>query len=215
MTAAQPQRPTDPRIERSRMLILKAAVDQLAEAGYGGFSVEAVAARAGVAKSTLYRHWPDKLALITDAFGSFHEHMSPDITDASPRERVQRLVRHVAEVLLDSTFSRCIPALIEAAQRDPQLREFHHHYSTRRRQELVEVIAHGVAAGDLPGHVDPELAALALLGPLFYQRLMSAEAFPPDRTNDLVTAVLGAPPRRPRRDPGRARSPRQDQAGSR
>jgi hypothetical protein len=81
--------------------------------------------------------------LVTDAFGSFHEHMAPEVADASPRGRVERMVRHVAEVLVDSTFSRCIPALVEAAQRDAQLREFHHRYSTRRRQELVEGIAHG------------------------------------------------------------------------
>ena len=67
----------DPRVERSRQVILQAALDELGEVGYGTFRIESVAARAGVGKSTIYRHWTDKLALIADAFETFHVQMSP------------------------------------------------------------------------------------------------------------------------------------------
>ncbi len=189
---SQAQGKTDPRIERSRMVIRQAAVEELAGVGYGAFTIESVAARAGVAKSTIYRHWPDKLALIADALETFHEHAVPDIRGASPRERVRLLVRHVAEILVDSTFSACIPALVEGAERDPRVREFHHRHSARRRQGLVDVIAEGVAAGDFPARLDPELAAQALLGPIFYSRLMSGRPFDPERSGDLVDLVLPA-----------------------
>ena len=116
----------DPRVERSRALILTAAVAELAEVGYGGVTIEAVAARAGVGKSTIYRHWNDKLELIADAFETFHERMVPDLGERPPRECIAILLGHVAEVVVDSTFSRCIPALIEGAERDPRLRAFHH-----------------------------------------------------------------------------------------
>jgi hypothetical protein len=53
------------------------------------------------------------------------------------------------------------------------------------------VIAEGVATGDVPTHLDPELAALALLGPIIYCRLMSHEPFNPERASDLVETVLG------------------------
>ena len=75
---------TDPRVERSRQVILQAALDELGEVGYGAFRIESVAARARVGKSTIYRHWPDKLALIADAFETFHVQMVPDTT-AVPR----------------------------------------------------------------------------------------------------------------------------------
>jgi TetR/AcrR family transcriptional regulator of autoinduction and epiphytic fitness len=181
----------DPRVERSRQVILQAALDELGEVGYGSFRIESVAARAGVGKSTIYRHWPDKLALIADAFETFHVQMVPGTESGSPRERVESLVRHVAEVFVDSTFSVCIPALIEGAERDPRLRAFHHQYSSQRRQSLIDVIAEGVAGGDFPASLDPELATLALLGPIIYQRLMSDEPFDPDRAIDLVDTVLG------------------------
>ena len=160
------------------MVILEAAVDELARVGYGGVTIESVAARAGVGKSTIYRHWPDKLALIADAFETFHEQMVPDLSDRPVRESVELLIRHVAEVVVDSTFSRCIPAMIEGAERDPRVRDFHHRYSAERRQALVELIARGIEDGELGAMVDPELAtAAALLGVIFYRRLMTGEPF--------------------------------------
>jgi TetR/AcrR family transcriptional regulator of autoinduction and epiphytic fitness len=188
---ALPEDRIDPRIERSRMVVLTAAVDELSEAGYGGVTIEAVAARAGVAKSTIYRHWPDKLALIADAFETFHEEMVPDLSALSARESVELLLGHVAEVVVDSTFSRCIPALIEGAERDPRVREFHHRYSAERRQALIDLVARGIREGEFRTDVDPELATGALLGAIFYRRLMTGEPFAPDGAAELVRTVLG------------------------
>jgi AcrR family transcriptional regulator len=175
-------------------VILKAALDELGEVGYGGFTIESVAARAGVGKSTIYRHWPEKLALIAAAFETFHEELDPDIASGSPRERVERIMRHVAEILVDSTFSACIPALIDGAQRDRDLRRFHHRFQMEARKPLIAIIAEGIAAGDFPAHLDPELAASALLGVIFFRRLMTSTPFAPERAGDLVATVLGLPP---------------------
>lgn len=173
------------------MVILKAAVDELGDAGYGGLTIESVAARARVGKSTIYRHWPDKLALIADAFETFHEQMVPDLEHLSARESVELLLRHVAEVVVDSTFSRCIPALIEGAERDGRVREFHHRHSAGRRQALTDQIKRGIQRGEFRAQLDPEIATVALLGPIFYQRLMTDEPFAPDRASGLVDVVLG------------------------
>jgi TetR/AcrR family transcriptional regulator, regulator of autoinduction and epiphytic fitness len=184
----------DPRIERTRRVVRQAALDELGDVGYGSFTIESVAARAGVGKSTIYRHWRDKLALIADAFEASHETMVPDTQAGTARERTEQLVRHVAEVAVDSTFSRCIPALIEGAARDRRLREFHHRYSAERRRSLVSVIEEGAAVGEFAADVDAELAATALLGAIFYGRLMTAEAFDPAQARELVNTVL--PPTR-------------------
>lgn len=180
----------DPRIERSRQVILRAALDELGQAGYGAFTIESVAARSGVAKSTIYRHWPDKVALIADAFETFHEHAVPPVAGLTAREALVQLLGHVAEVVVDSLFSSCIPALIEGADRDPRLREFRHRYSALRRQSLTGVITQGMADGEFRPGLDPELAAEALLGPIFYQRLMTSEPFEPGRVGILIDLVL-------------------------
>jgi TetR/AcrR family transcriptional regulator, regulator of autoinduction and epiphytic fitness len=104
-------------------------------------------------------------------------------------------VRHVAEVFVDSSFSVCIPAPIEGAELDPGLRNFHHRYAAERRQSLVDMITKGIAEGAIPANIDPELAALALVGPFIYRRLISPEPFQPERASELVRIVLGDPQR--------------------
>ncbi len=172
------------------MVILSAAVDELAEAGYGGVTIESVAVRAGVAKSTIYRHWPDKLELIADAFETFHEQMVPDLGSLGAREAISLVLAHVAEVVVDSRFSRCIPALIEGAERDPRVREFHHRYSAERRQALIDLIERGIAEGEFRPGVDPALATTALLGTILYRRLMTEAPLEPAETPRLIEAIL-------------------------
>jgi TetR/AcrR family transcriptional regulator of autoinduction and epiphytic fitness len=190
MTAGAPARGVDPRVERSRTIIRQAALEELGESGYGAFTIEAVAARAGVGKSTIYRHWRDRLDLIADAFESAHEHLVPDVSTGTAAERIAVLLRHVAYVAADSTFSRSIPALIEGARHDVRLREFHHGYSARRRAELAALISAGIRDGEFAAGIDPDLAVQALLGTVFYGRLMSDTPFDPDQAGRLVALVL-------------------------
>jgi TetR/AcrR family transcriptional regulator, regulator of autoinduction and epiphytic fitness len=182
----------DPRVERSRQVILRAALDELGEEGYGAFTIESVAARAGVGKSTIYRHWPGKVALIADAFEASHEHAVPPVAGLTARESLERLLRHVAEIVADPAFWAPIPALIEGAERDPGLREFRHRYSAARRQSLADLIRQGMAEGGFRTQADPDLAAQALLGPIFYQRLLTSEPFDPGRVGELIDLVLGS-----------------------
>jgi TetR/AcrR family transcriptional regulator, regulator of autoinduction and epiphytic fitness len=177
------------------MLILRAAVDEMAAVGYGGVTIESIAARAGVGKSTIYRHWSDKLDLIADAFETFHEQLVPDLGDRPVRESLALLLGHLAEVVIDSTWSRCIPALIEGAERDPRVREFHHRYAAERRQALIELIERGIEEGVISADVDPELATAALLGAIFYRRLWTGSPLLPETTGELVDVVLGVPAR--------------------
>ncbi|HTO84301.1 MAG TPA: TetR/AcrR family transcriptional regulator [Methylomirabilota bacterium] len=203
MPTAHPasKRKVDPRIERSRQAILAAALEELGEIGYGGFVIESVAARAGVGKSTIYRYWPDKLALIADAFRTFHEDALPDVESGTPRDKVARVLRHVAEVVAVSTFSACIPALIDAAERDPNVRKFYVRFQRDARQPLIKVIAEGVRDGSFPARANPEFAAFALLGAIFFCRLATNKRFDPDSVGDLIDTVMGtsADHRRPTR----------------
>jgi TetR/AcrR family transcriptional regulator, regulator of autoinduction and epiphytic fitness len=180
----------DPRVERSRRVVRQAALAELAEAGYGAFTIESVAARAGVGKSTIYRHWRDKAELIADAFQSAHEHAVPDVTTGSARQRVTRLVRHVAEIVGNPMFSRCIPALIEGAERDARVGDFRARFAAACSQRVTEIVAEGARSGEFSAGTNAELATLALVGAIFYQRLLLAGQFDPGRAHELVDAVL-------------------------
>jgi TetR/AcrR family transcriptional regulator, regulator of autoinduction and epiphytic fitness len=168
---------TDPRIAHSRRLICRAALQEFAQEGYAGFRMESVATRAGVGRSTVYRHWPDKAALIADALETLNTQPNPEreLVDGTARQRVALLLTHLASALSDSPVSACIPALIHACETDPAVRDFFHAYSAQRRARLTETIAAGVAAGEFASRVDADAASTALYGALFYRRLMTAQ----------------------------------------
>jgi len=179
----------DPRVERSRRVILEAVLEELGEVGYGAFTIESVAARAGVGKSTIYRHWPGKLALVEDAFRTLKaQALLPET--GTLRERVTAFLEQVANLVVESTYSACMPALIDAAERDPQVREFHCAFSAERLVGLVEVLRAGIADGELPAGTDPELIADALVGPIVMRRLMFSQPFDPELVPALVDQVL-------------------------
>jgi AcrR family transcriptional regulator len=179
----------DPRIERSRRVILEAALEELGAVGYGALTIEGVAARAGVGKSTIYRHWSGKLALVEDAFRTLKaQAILP--TPGPLRVRLTSFLEQVARLVEASTYSACMPALIEAAERDPQVREFHCAFSAERRAGLVELLSDARRDGELDDHADPELLADALLGPIVMRRLMLFETFDPQRVAPLVDQVL-------------------------
>jgi TetR/AcrR family transcriptional regulator of autoinduction and epiphytic fitness len=189
---AQPKPAVDPRIERSRQVILQAVLDEVSDVGYGALTIESAARRAGVGKATIYRHWPDKIALIADAFKLLQQQRDPELVTGSPREKLERVLRHVADVVADSPFSACLPALIEGAERDRTVRRFHHQFQAEARKPTIALIANGVASRDFPARIDPELAAFALLGAVFFCRLMTRTPFPQDRVRDLIDTVFGS-----------------------
>lgn len=183
----------DPRIEHSRRAICRAALDEFAETGYAGFRIESVAARAGVGRSTVYRHWPEKSALIADALRTLHRQPDPDVEVASgtARQKVELLLSHLAQALTASPVAACIPALIHAAGNDAGFRDELNDFSGQRRQRLTDVIAAGVGSGEFPPTVDPETASVALSGAVFYRCLMTADAADTRFLTDVIAAVLG------------------------
>jgi AcrR family transcriptional regulator len=177
---------SDPRVERSHRLIRGAAMAELGAVGWGAFTIESVAARAQVARSTIYRHWPDKLALVVDAL-EHHSTQPPPEETPTGRGRVVALVRHLAEAMADTKRSAIVPALIEAAERDPAIRRLHRGFNDRRRKALTTALADA-------GAPNPELAAIALAGAVIYSRVMGGKPLDPERAEELVTAVLGPEP---------------------
>lgn len=179
----------DPRVERSRRVILEAVLHELGEVGYGALTIEAVAARAGVGKSTIYRHWPGKLELVEDAFRTLK---APVVVPEAGtlRDRVIGVLEQVAGLVQQSTYSACMPALIEAAERDPRVRDFHSRFTAERRAALVALLRDAVEADELAPGTDPELLADALVGPILLRRLMLAQPVGPEIAPALVDQLL-------------------------
>ena len=189
----EPAHRTDPRIERTRAVVRRVALSELAAVGYGAFTIEAVARRSRVAKSTIYRHWPGKLALIADALDTLNVQTPAGAlgVDAPPRERVEQLLQHLVDAFRDPRITGCTPALIEASEHDAEVRAFHHSYATARRQSLVDAIADGVSDGSFPATVDPGIAATMMAGAIIYRRVMTDTPCRRDEVPALIDALLG------------------------
>jgi TetR/AcrR family transcriptional regulator of autoinduction and epiphytic fitness len=188
-TAANAVVELDPRVERSRRIILEAVLEELGAVGYGALTIEAVAARAGVGKSTIYRHWAGKLELVEDAFRTLKAPVVVAET-GTLRDKVVDLIGQIACLVEQSTYSACMPALIEAAERDPQVRDFHWRFSAERRAILVGLLRDAVETGELPSDTDPELLADALVGPILLRRLMLGQPVDPAIAPELVDQLL-------------------------
>ena len=184
----------DPRIERSRSNVLTATAELLREVGYGALTIEAVAARSGVAKSTIYRHWSGKPQLVADAFS--HVHTRDDIEAPPPgplRDRVVAVLTGLAvDMGTDNRLACMMPALIDAAERSDEIAELTHGIVDERSQPMVDVLDEGVAAGELPPGTDTRVLGDALVGPLMIARLFHRPPVDPDAIPALVDQILPA-----------------------
>ena len=140
--------------------------------GIAGFSIEAVAARAGVGKTTIYRWWPSKGAL---AMAGFLAETAPKIAYPDSGSAVADLtdqLRRVA-VVYGGAAGRVLAAIIAEGQRDPAtIQAFIDGYARPRRAEARAILQAGIARGELRGDFDPEIALDALYGPIYYRMLV-------------------------------------------
>jgi AcrR family transcriptional regulator len=185
----------DPRIERSRELVLAATLDLLADVGYGNLTIEGVAARSGVAKSTIYRHWPDgKLALVTEAFTAMKQGNYVDPPPGPVHVRVTAFLVELAKGIKDPNWrTACLPALIDASARDPDVARLSCQLSETATGRLVTLLDQARTAGELPADTDAELLADALTGPIILRALFHRPLVDPDEIPALVDNLLPRP----------------------
>ncbi|HEY3437655.1 MAG TPA: TetR/AcrR family transcriptional regulator, partial [Actinotalea sp.] len=158
---------------RSRAAVLAATLDLVAERGIAATTIESVAERSGVAKTTIYRQWADQPALILDAIATtLHE--PPDPSTGNLRDDLVQLLVGLARALHDGPAAALMPALIEAAERDPAFAALHRREASERHRVVLAVIARGVGRGELPPETDPAEVLDLVTGPLFYRRWVSA-----------------------------------------
>ncbi|MEV4143472.1 TetR/AcrR family transcriptional regulator [Amycolatopsis sp. NPDC049691] len=182
---------TDPRVARSRRAILDAAVELLVEQGFAGTTVEAIAARSGAAKTTIYRQWPDKHAVLRAAVESIVPAAAPSDTGSLHGDLVT-FARDLDRILHTAPTSALIPGLLDAAERDPGLAKVLAAFTARRRKPVHDAVARAIARGEAAANTDPEFVADLFLGPLFYRRLLSREPLDDAFVERVVEVTLAS-----------------------
>ena len=150
-------RPRDPSADEA---ILEATFRQLIDVGYGGLSIEAVAAAAGVAKTTIYRRWPTKRDLVVAALETETPFEPPRI-DVDSRTALGMFVRTAIAMLIESGAIRILGSLLVEEQREPGL------LLEPRRGMVEAMLRAGIARGEIRADIDPLVVTEMIAGAVF------------------------------------------------
>ncbi len=182
----------DPRIARTQKAVLDAATELLVEGGPAALTMDAVVARSGVAKSTLYRHWETRDALLATVFDTCKPSMGAPEHVASCEEGLRALVQSVAAALTDESWSRLAPALILLSKQHPELAQVDSDLKKRQHEATEAVLRMGVEEGLLDPSVldDVERAVALVAGPIVFAGLADMAAIDEELVDTCVSQFL-------------------------
>jgi AcrR family transcriptional regulator len=183
------RRPGRPRSAQAHTSILDAAVALFVEVGFEGMSVEAVAARAGAGKATIYRRWPSKEDLVIDAIARVLAE-APATDTGEVREDLVRLARELHGLMGSSATGGVFPRMAAEVARGSRLgRLYGQRVIGPRREALAQALRRGIARGELPTGTDVELAIDLLVGGFLLRRL-TGRLRPSDPTPEHAVGVV-------------------------
>jgi AcrR family transcriptional regulator len=181
----------DPRARRSRAAALTAATELLTEGGPALVTHAAVAKRAGVARATVYRHWPDQQTLLLDTLA--HGIRPPlTFTDAPVRDQLVTQLQQQADWLNRPGSLAVIAAAIEQAERDRSAQHIREDVFGQADQRLTDALTAAVRRGELRPGVQTDVRDLVsrIIGPLLFRRSLLGERLDEDTIAGAVDTAL-------------------------
>jgi AcrR family transcriptional regulator len=171
--------------------VLQATLDVIAEQGVMGISVDTVAARSGVSKATIYRHWGSRARLIHAAISSLQPpSVEPDT--GSLRADLVVLLTSLVDYFDSPSVARMFPSFLDAAVRDPELAELRQETLRMGRASFERVVRMGIARGEMPDDVDVHLVVDLARAPIIYRRVVAQVPVSASDVEPVVDAVLAA-----------------------
>lgn len=183
------RRPGRPRDAEADAAILDAAVSVLAEHGSAGFTVDAVAARAGCGKATIYRRWPSRASLLLDTAHQMGLEPTP-VDTGSLRSDLVELLTELARKMRETEAGRIVPSVVAEAAVNPEMREVLTAWIHDRRLRPREVVGRAIERGELPADTEVELLVDLLGGSVIYRELIAGQPTFRDDAERMVDAVL-------------------------
>ena len=160
-----------PRSEEARRKALAAATDLIVERGVSQLTIEEVANRSGVAKTTIYRHWPERGALVLDTVRAcFGAVPTPDT--GTLRGDLDAYFNGMIMVDLSGPIGSLMPSLIEAAAHDSEIELLVDRVSQERQRPILDIVERAQARGELPADLDPRVVIGTIVGPIVFRKLI-------------------------------------------
>jgi AcrR family transcriptional regulator len=185
----------DPRVSRTRAAVLQTATDLLVEGGPNALTIDAIVARSGVAKSTIYRHWPSRDEVLLAVIESRAPMMPEPDPDADVVTSIRELVRASAATLNDPEWARMVPAMMLLRNHEEDIKAIDERLEQRRHAVIGSLVERAAAEGVVVADIDVAEAISFLFGPLLFAHLTETvpidEGFA-DRIVDRFLAAYGA-----------------------
>jgi AcrR family transcriptional regulator len=181
-----------PRSDEARRKALDAARELILNKGVVNLTIEDVAAVSGVAKTTIYRHWPERTALIVDTVNAMFEHLrTPDT--GSLRGDLEAFFGAVMRNDLSGNVGQIMPAIIEAADRDPEMAYLLERVGSERERVCRTIIERALERGE----IRPEVAAVGMevligvtVGPIVFQKIVRRRKLTPEYVDGCLDIVI-------------------------
>ena len=178
---------------RTQRAIISATLELLGSVRYANLTIEAIAAKAGVGKATVYRRWPSKGAVVTEAITSTLRAEDPPATDAFPADLIAALETSIANYA--GPRGRVLVAALAADLVDDPavLSSFVEDFVQPRRRVVRSLIKRGICKGHIAPDRDPDLLMDMWAGAVIYRELMNHQPVPDDLATRMVDTVLRRP----------------------
>jgi len=172
---SQPGSRLDVRVQRSREAVLAVTHQMMSETGLGGVSIDEVSKRSGVAKTTIYRHWPSRADLLLEACSTLDS--KPEVPDTgSFRGDIETLAKAFATRLRTAPATKILPSIVDAAEHDFKIAKLlHAQVNACIMDPLYEVIERAQKKGEICRDQDASHLVARIVGPLFFRRWFSGE----------------------------------------
>jgi AcrR family transcriptional regulator len=183
------------RTARVRAAVLAATLEELGQRGYAGMSLEGVAQRAGVHKTTVYRRWGTKPNLLRDAIATLAETEIPVPDTGDFAEDMRAFARTIAATVTGPGGGAVVRGLFLGATDSAELRAFLHGFWASRFAQVRPLVERAIERGDLPPGTDADEVIRHLGAPLYYRLLVTAEPVTgaaADRAADAAVAAAQA-----------------------
>lgn len=175
-----------------RAAVQAATLDELVAVGYADLTIEAVAERAGVHRTTIYRRWPDKRSLVLGALIDYAADQLP-IPDTADLGRDLRLLGHA----IDSDLRRpqalaLLRTMIADRPGSSEVSDVRTQLWTDRRRHAQAIPRRAIERGELPADTDPAAVIDMLAGPIYLRRLIQDRPMTATEIDELATRVVAA-----------------------
>lgn len=192
----------DRRVIRSKTAVLAAGVELYRERGSRAITVEEIARRTGIAKTTIYRHWHSREDLILEILEKTAVEL-PTVETNNPVEDIRTIVLSLWTDLVLPTSRTELAGTIEALATDPELSSRHRDFLAARSAPLVDAVTRAVDAGAIETDSPPQTLAALLASPIIVRALIRGDEPDGGYVDHLMEIVLDTPradhPRRRKR----------------